>query len=283
MMNKRQVKIAVISDIHLGTYGCRAKEVLRYLKSIDPEVLILNGDIVDIWQFSKKYFPKTHMKVVRYILKMAGKGTPVYYITGNHDEMMRKFADMDFGNIRLVNKLTLDIEGKKTSFFHGDVFDFSIQHAKWLAKLGGTCYDALIVLNTFVNYLSEKMGGKRISLSKKIKMSVKQALSFINDFEQACARYAISEQCNTVVCGHIHQACLRTIKIGDDSVQYLNSGDWVESLTALEFNEGAWSLYHYMEDAAMQSMDNEDEEEIGIQHLLREFNIGISNPVAKSA
>jgi UDP-2,3-diacylglucosamine pyrophosphatase LpxH len=273
MMNKRQVKISVVSDIHLGTYGCRAKEVLHYLKSIDPEILILNGDIIDIWQFSKKYFPKSHMKVVRHILKMSGRGTQIYYITGNHDEMMRKFSDMDFGNIRLVNKLILDIEGQKTCFFHGDVFDFSIHHAKWLAKLGGKCYDALIILNTFVNHLSQKLGGKRVSLSKKIKMSVKQALSFINDFEEACAIYAIKEECSTVVCGHIHQACMRDISVGDDSVTYLNSGDWVESLTALEFNEGAWSLYNYFDDPSVQVQEHEEEEEIGMQHILKEFNI----------
>ena len=278
-MNKRQLKIAVVSDIHLGTYGCRAKEVLHYLKSIEPEILILNGDIVDIWQFSKKYFPKSHMKVVRHILKMSMRGTEIYYITGNHDEMLRKFSDMDFGNIRLVNKLILDIEGSKTCFFHGDVFDFSIHHAKWLAKLGGKCYDALIILNTFVNHLSMKFGGKRVSLSKKIKMSVKQALSFINDFEEACAIYAIKEQCHTVVCGHIHQACIRDIVIGNDTVQYMNSGDWVESLTALEFNEGHWSMYNYMDELVHSAPEIEEEEEIGLQHILREFNIVTAKPL----
>jgi UDP-2,3-diacylglucosamine pyrophosphatase LpxH len=272
-MNKRHLKIAVVSDIHLGTYGCRAKEVLQYLKSIEPEILILNGDIVDIWQFSKKYFPKSHMKVVRHILKMSMKGTRIYYITGNHDEMMRKFSDMDFGNIRLVNKLMLDVDGFKTCFFHGDVFDFSIHHAKWLAKLGGKCYDALIILNTFVNHLSKQFGGKRVSLSKKIKMSVKQALSFINDFEEACAIYAIKEQSNAVVCGHIHQACIREVRVGGDSVLYLNSGDWVESLTALEYHNGAWSLYHYEQDPAMQAEYIDDDEEVELHHILNEFNI----------
>lgn len=273
MMEKRQVQIAVVSDIHLGTYGCRAKEVLRYLKSINPRTLILNGDIIDIWQFSKKYFPKSHMKVVRYLLKLSSKGTNIYYITGNHDEMMRKFSDMDFGNIRLVNKLILEIDGNKTCFFHGDVFDFSIHHAKWLAKLGGKFYDALIILNTFVNHVSLKFGGKRLSLSKKIKMSVKKAISFIEDFEEACAIYAIKEKCNTVVCGHIHQAIIRNMCIDDEVVQYMNSGDWVESLTALEYNDGEWSLYNYLEDTAIHSNENEEEEEIGLNSFLQEFNI----------
>ncbi|MBL7836481.1 MAG: UDP-2,3-diacylglucosamine diphosphatase, partial [Bacteroidetes bacterium] len=205
-MIKKQLRIAVISDLHLGTFGCRAKELLTYLKRIEPEVLILNGDIIDIWQFSKKYFPKSHMKVVRYILKMAMNGTKVYYITGNHDEMLRKFSGMSFGNIELINKLEMNLDGTKTLFFHGDVFDFSVQHAKWLAKLGGKCYDWLIHLNTFVNYVSEKFGGKRVSLSKAIKSSVKQAVSFIQNFEEAAVQYAEQESCSVVVCGHIHQS-----------------------------------------------------------------------------
>lgn len=268
---KRAVELVVISDVHLGTYGCRAKELLNYLKSIEPKTLILNGDIVDIWQFSKKYFPKSHMKVVRYILKLSNKGTDIYYITGNHDELLRKFADMNFGNIKLVNKVTIDVNGKKTLFFHGDVFDFSIQHAKWLAKLGGKCYDLLILLNTFVNFCSEKIGGKRISLSKQIKNSVKSAISFINNFETASVNYGISQNCETVVCGHIHQPSIKNVEINGKTIQYLNSGDWVENLTALEFNNNEWTLYQHTELQKFEVI--EDEEEIGMYELLKEFNI----------
>lgn len=268
---KRNLEIAVISDVHLGTYGCRATELLYYLKSIDPKILVLNGDIIDIWQFSKKYFPKSHMRIVRYILKMSMRGTQIYYITGNHDEMLRKFVGMDFGNIQLVNKLTLDIDGRRTCFFHGDVFDFSIQHAKWLAKLGGKCYDLLIHLNTFVNFMSEKFGGKRVSLSKAIKNSVKQAISFINDFETASVRYALSEHCDVVACGHIHQPASKNIEFDGRNIHYLNSGDWIENLTALEYNDGQWELYQYQTDE--QYTWHEEEEEVELFHILREFNI----------
>jgi UDP-2,3-diacylglucosamine pyrophosphatase LpxH len=268
---KRSIEIAVVSDVHLGTYGCRAKELLEYLKSIEPETLVLNGDIIDIWQFSKSYFPKSHMKVLRHVLKMAMNGTKVYYITGNHDEVLRKFSGMNFGNIHLVNKLELDLNGEKTLFFHGDVFDFSVQHAKWLAKLGGKCYDLLIHLNTFVNYISEKLGGSRVSLSKVIKNSVKQAVSFIQNFEEAAVNYAESENCSTVVCGHIHQHACKKVDAKNNEILYLNSGDWVENLSALEYNNAQWVLHHQH---ALSVREAHDEmEEADINSLLKEFNL----------
>jgi UDP-2,3-diacylglucosamine pyrophosphatase LpxH len=124
-MSKRPVEIVVLSDIHLGTYGCHSKELLRYLKSIDPKMIILNGDIIDIWQFNKSYFPESHTKVLRRFLKYVSADIPVYYLTGNHDEMLRKFADFEMGSLKLQNKLVLELDGKKAWFFHGDVFDVS--------------------------------------------------------------------------------------------------------------------------------------------------------------
>lgn len=270
-MIKRPIELAVISDVHLGTYGCRAKELLNYLKSIEPETLVLNGDIVDIWQFSKNYFPKSHMKVLRYILKMAMNGTKIIYITGNHDEMLRKFAGMEFGNITVCNKIELDLNGEKTLFFHGDVFDFSVQHAKWLAKLGGKGYDLLILINTFVNYWSEKFGGKRVSLSKAIKNSVKQAVSFVQNFEEAAVQYASNEESKTVVCGHIHQPCDKLVDIDGKSVRYLNSGDWIENLTALEFNDNKWDLYQHKETLIVDFTEETEEQELFM--FLKEFKI----------
>ena len=269
-MIKRPVNLVVVSDVHLGTYGCRAKELLAYLKSIDPQTLVLNGDIIDIWQFSKSYFPKSHMKVVRYILKMAMNGTKIYYITGNHDEMLRKFTGMNFGAIELVNKLELELDGKKTLFFHGDVFDFSVQHAKWLAKLGGKCYDYLIHLNTFVNYVSEKLGGKRVSLSKAIKNSVKQAVSFVQNFEESAVNYAYTENCSTVVCGHIHQYNHKLVPYKDQEICYLNSGDWVENLTALEYQDAAWTVYHFQE---LTNEETVHETEDSLANFLKDFKL----------
>ncbi|MEY3679001.1 MAG: hypothetical protein RI924_1142 [Bacteroidota bacterium] len=244
-MNKREVDIVVISDVHLGTYGCHATELLNYLKSIQPKMLILNGDIVDIWQFKKSYWPEAHMKVIRKILKLAGSGVPVYYLTGNHDEMLRKFDDFEMGSLKICNKIVLDIAGEKAWFFHGDVFDVTMQYSKWLAKMGAIGYDTLILLNSFVNWCLVKMNREKMSFSKKIKAKFKDAVKFINSFEQTAAELAIDKGYHYVICGHIHQPEIRYIETEQGRVAYMNSGDWVENLTALEYAAGEWSVYRY--------------------------------------
>lgn len=244
-MGKRRVQVVVISDVHLGTYGCHATELQEYLKSVQPDHLILNGDIIDIWQFRKRYFPKSHLKVIKTIVSMASKGTKVSYITGNHDEMLRKFSRSTLGNIELVDKLVLDLNGSKTWIFHGDVFDASIQHSKWLAKLGGWGYDMLILLNRLINWFLLKLGREKYSLSKRIKESVKGAVKFIDDFETTATDLAIQNHYDTVICGHIHQPQKRVVKNSKGSTLYLNSGDWIENLTSLEYNNGSWQLLHH--------------------------------------
>ena len=244
-MRKRVVELAVISDVHLGTFGCHAKELLNYLNSISPKTLILNGDIIDIWQFRKRYFPKSHLAVIQKIIDLSTKGTKVIYITGNHDEMLRKFSDMTMGNFSVVDKLVMDLDGKKAWFFHGDVFDASIQNAKWLAKLGGWGYDLLILINRFINWFLIKLGREKFSLSKKIKNSVKKAVKYIQDFEVTASDLAIANNYKYVVCGHIHQPQMirKTNKVG--TTLYLNSGDWIENLSALEYNDKRWNLLLY--------------------------------------
>ncbi|TCK83160.1 MULTISPECIES: UDP-2,3-diacylglucosamine diphosphatase [Sphingobacteriaceae] len=258
-MPKREIDLVVISDVHLGTYGCHAKELIRYLKSIRPKKLILNGDIIDIWQFSKSYWPDSHMKVLRRIMKMASDGTAVYYITGNHDEMLRKFVDLKMGNFRLVNKLILNLGGNKAWFFHGDIFDVTMQNSKWLAKLGAIGYDSLILLNSFVNWCLTTIGKEKMSFSQRIKKQFKNAVKFINDFENTAADLAIDKGYKYVVCGHIHQPEIREIKSDNGTVLYLNSGDWVESLTALEYHKGQWDIFKYKpEDFINHSSDSDD-------------------------
>ncbi|MBI1315327.1 UDP-2,3-diacylglucosamine diphosphatase [bacterium] len=257
MSKKRPVEIAVVSDVHLGTYGCHGKELTRYLKSIDPDILVLNGDIIDIWQFRKSYFPKAHLKVLKQVLNMVSKGVKVYYLTGNHDELLRKFTDFEMGSFTLADKLVLEVDGKKVWIFHGDIFDASIQNAKWIAKLGGWGYDLLILINSFMNWVLVNMGREKYSLSKKIKNSVKKAVKYIGDFEETAAELAIDKGYDYVVCGHIHQPQMRTILRKNGSCVYLNSGDWVENLTSLEYEEGRWSIYQYTDD----HYDIEGEEE----------------------
>jgi len=239
------VEVVVLSDVHLGTVGCHATQLLRYLRSVDPGTLVLNGDIIDIWQFSRYYWPKAHMNVVRRILKIAAAGTPVYYVTGNHDELLRKFAEHHFGHVHLVNKVVLELDGRRVWIFHGDVFDVMSRHARWLTRLGALGYDLLILINRAANWLSLKAGRGRISLSKRIKDGVKSAVSFIGDFERTAADAALEHGFDTVICGHIHQPAMKEVRTDRGSVLYLNSGDWIENLTALEYEGGAWSLFRY--------------------------------------
>ena len=278
---KRRVDVLVISDIHLGTYGCRAKELLHYLKSIRPKTVVLNGDIIDIWQFSKNYWPKSHMKVVKHIFSWIGKGIKTYYVTGNHDEMLRKFVGLKMGSFRIVNKVILDLpENKKAWVFHGDVFDVTMQHSKWLAKLGAVGYDTLIIINSMANFISEKIFKKgKISLSKKIKNSVKSAVTFINNFEQTSADIGISNQYDYVVCGHIHHPEIRQISNEHGSITYMNSGDWIENLSTLECIDGVWSIYKFTDQdrQGMLVKDDEIEEDLNadqlFNNLVQEFNL----------
>lgn len=245
MTLKRKVEVAVISDVHLGTYGSNAKELVNYLESIEPDILVLNGDIIDIWQFNKRYFPKSHMKVIQSITNLLTKGTKIHYITGNHDEMFRKFANFSIGNFHIQNKLVLKLESGTAWIFHGDVFDTTMKHSKWVAKLGGKGYDLLILLNTCINWISVKLGREKISLSKKVKDSVKGIIKYVNNFENTAAEIAIENGYDYVVCGHIHQPQIKKIAVKDKEVTYLNSGDWVENATALEYTEGKWILYKH--------------------------------------
>lgn len=245
-MEKRSVEVVVISDVHLGTFGCHAKELVTYLQSIQPQILILNGDIIDGWQFSKRYFPASHLQVIKEIMNLASKGTRVIYITGNHDEVLRRYSDIQFGNIQLTDKVVMEINGKMTWVFHGDVFDATTKgSAKIIAKLGGHGYDLLILLNRFINWWLKLLGKEKMSLSKKVKNTVKEAVSWIANFEQTAAELAIEQKYDYVICGHIHQPQKRIVTTKDGQVTYLNSGDWVENLTALELHHNEWTIYQY--------------------------------------
>ena len=276
---KRPVDLVIISDVHLGAFGCHARELLQYLRSIKPKTLILNGDIIDIWQFRKRYYPKSHLMVIRYLTGLITKNTKVYYITGNHDELMRKFVKFNIGAFKLVNKLLIEIEGKKAWIFHGDVFDITMQHSKWLAKFGSLGYDLLILLNSFVNFILTSCGQQKISFSKRIKHSVKRAVSFINKFEETAAGIAISKGYSYVICGHIHQPEMRTVSNAQGSVIYMNSGDWVENLSAIEYHEGRWKIYNFREDLfaqayalASEKADSPSHKET-FEELLKEFEM----------
>lgn len=252
-MVKKPLDIVVLSDIHLGTVGCHALELLQYLNSIDPKVMILNGDFVDVWNFRKYYWPESHMMVLRTMLTMMTNGTDIYYLTGNHDEVLRKVSSLQLGPLFIRDKLILELNGEKVWIFHGDIFDITMKHSKWVAKIGGKGYDLLILLNRVINRITEKMGHGKLSLSKKIKDSVKKAVRFIEDFETTAMELAIDQGYDYVICGHIHLPKIRGYENDKGSVIYMNSGDWVENLTALEYDGDEWSMFKFKEEDFIQN------------------------------
>jgi UDP-2,3-diacylglucosamine pyrophosphatase LpxH len=210
--------------------------------------MVLNGDIIDIWQFRKHFFPSSHMQVIKEIFSHLSRGTKIVYITGNHDEALRRYSGLKLGNFQLVDKLVLDINGNKTWIFHGDVFDATTKgSAKIIAKLGGQGYDLLILMNRAINWVLKLLGREKMSLSKKVKNSVKKAVKWIGDFEQTAAELAIENEYTHVICGHIHQPQIKIIKSEKGDVTYMNSGDWIENLTTLEYANNKWEIYDYDE------------------------------------
>jgi len=247
-MQKRSVDVAVISDLHLGTYGSRACEILTYLKSISPQMLILNGDIVDIWQFSKHYFPPAHMAVIKEIFHLLSTGTRIVYITGNHDENFRRYSDLQLGNLQLIDKMIIEIDGKMTWIFHGDAFDNTTKgSAKFWARLGSNGYAVMLASNRLLNRLMKLLGRERISFSKRLMKQVNDSIVRINEFETLVAELAIEKKYDYVICGHTHQPKQRVVETEKGKTTYLNSGDWIEHLTALEYYDKSWHLYEYDE------------------------------------
>lgn len=253
----REIEIVVISDTHLGTFGAHATELLEYLQSINPTTLVLNGDIIDMWQFKKRNFRDSHFEIMNTLIDMMERGTKVYYLPGNHDDELRRYCGTTIGNLSIRDHLILRKDGHHMWFFHGDVFDISIQHSKWLAKLGGKGYDMLIYVNRILNKFLAAIGRPKMSLSKKIKTNVKKAVSYIQSFENVAIELAIEGNYDMVICGHIHEPQIREVHTEKGRTTYLNSGDWVENLTSLEYKDGAWKVHHYSESEMEESNQNQ--------------------------
>jgi UDP-2,3-diacylglucosamine pyrophosphatase LpxH len=240
---KRNLDILVISDLHLGTYGSEADEVLAYLDTIDADKIVINGDFVDIMLFNKRFWPSSHMKVIKYFLDLISQGKEIYYVTGNHDELMRKFLNFKIQNFKIVNQVVLDTNEGKVWMFHGDVFDFSIQTG-WLTKLAGFLYDYMIMFNSWINKkIMRPLGRKRLNFSKSIKANVKTAVQYFANFEMKAAKIAQKNGYKYVVCGHIHTPKIESFNINGEEIIYMNSGDWLESLSSLEYVNNKWSIY----------------------------------------
>ena len=226
-----RVRTVWISDVHLGTPGCRADVLLDFLKHVHCEQLFLVGDIIDGWQLKRSwYWPQSHNDVVQKLLRKARKGTRVVFVPGNHDEFARRYVEHNFGGIDVVEDCVhVTADGRRLWITHGDLFDGVVQCAKWLAYVGDNLYGLTLELNRWFNALRARMGLPYWSLSKYLKQKVKRAVSYVSDFEEAVAREARRRGVDGVVCGHIHHAEMRMI----DGILYCNDGDWVESLTAL--------------------------------------------------
>ena len=233
-----------ISDIHLGTSGCKAEYLLDFLKWNESDTLYLVGDIIDGWQLKKGwYWKQSHNDVVQKILRRARKGTRVVYIAGNHDEVVRQFIGMAFGDIEIADDATHHLlDGRRLWITHGDLFDGIIQHAKWLAYLGDSLYTLILKLNNYCNHIRNRFGLSYWSLSQYLKHKVKNAVSFITEFESVLTSEARRRGYDGVLCGHIHKAEIRDI----DGILYCNDGDWVESLTAIvETTAGELKIIHW--------------------------------------
>lgn len=243
-MVSKKVEIAVISDIHLGTFGSHAEEVLTYLNSINPEMLIINGDLVDIWQFRKRYFPKSHLAVLQKIFQIAASGTTVYFIPGNHDDLIRKFGDFSIGNLHFRNELELEINNQKIWVHHGDKYDKAVRNQS-IAAFGGYVYEHFILLEKGINWILNLLKIQPIRAAKKLKSFSKNMSKKSVDFEAKAIEEAMQKQCDIMICGHTHQPKKQVIENENGKVLYINSGDWVENLSALEYNNEQWQVIRF--------------------------------------
>lgn len=267
-MKKRRLEIAVLSDVHLGSYACHAEELLTYLSSIDPKMLILNGDILDARKMRNNYFPPSHLKVVKKIFSMASKGTVVHFITGNRDEPFRKIDNIYMGTIKVSNRLTLKLNGKNTLFFHGDIFDFSFRHSHWLLHFGEIGFDTLLNLAKLKTKLFKLFGKKNKPFSNPELNHGERDPKQIESFENNVAKMAISQHYDHVVCGHSHAPNKQHFQTKKGACLYLNSGDWVKHMTALEYSFKRWKLYRYENDKLTSFYMDEELKSMDMNELI---------------
>jgi UDP-2,3-diacylglucosamine pyrophosphatase LpxH len=227
----RRYRTIWLSDIHLGTRGCKAEYLIDFLRHNDATTIYLVGDIVDGWRLRKSwYWPQTHNDVVQKLLRMVRKGSRVIYVPGNHDEWLRPYALLHFGGVEVLDEAVhITADGRRLLVIHGDIFDTVVKHAKWLAALGDNAYTVALCVNRHFNLLRRKLGYEYWSLSAYLKLKVKNAVQYIGSFAEALSDEARKRGLDGVVCGHIHHAEIREL----DGILYCNDGDWVESCTAL--------------------------------------------------
>ncbi len=230
----KRYQAVIISDLHLGTKDSKADEFIEFIDKHPTDLLIMNGDIVDAWALNRgSKWKKSHTKVISKLLHLSNK-TQVIWIRGNHDEFIEEFIGSNFGGVEFKENYILNLNnGTKYFVFHGDIIDVFITKYKWISKIGSIGYDLALWLNRQYNNYRRWKGLPYLSISKKIKAGVKQATNYINDFEETAIKMAEKEGCDGVICGHIHQPSKRLV---NDHI-YLNSGDWVENMSAILINK----------------------------------------------
>ena len=242
----RRFRALFLSDIHLGTRGCQAEMLLEFLRCHEAEMIYLVGDIIDGWRLKRGwYWPQAHNDVVQKLLRKGRKGTEILYIPGNHDEFLRGYVDHGFGSVTLAERVIHEgIDGRRYLILHGDEFDVVVRHARFLAMLGDWAYDLALWLNTHLNGVRRRLGLDYWSLSAWAKLKVKNAVNFIGEFEKVVAAEARAVGAEGVICGHIHHAVMHD----DYGVRYINTGDWVESCTAVaENHDGGFEIIRWAE------------------------------------
>jgi UDP-2,3-diacylglucosamine pyrophosphatase LpxH len=249
----RHYRAIWISDVHLGTRGCKAEFLLDFLRQTESEYLYLVGDIVDGWRLRRSwYWTQSHNDVIQKVLRKARKGTKVIYLPGNHDEWLRDYTELQLGGVWLRDEAVhVTAEGRKLLVMHGDAFDGVVRYAKWLAFLGDWAYAVALSLNHYFNLLRRRFGYPYWSLSAYLKGRVKNAVEFVSNLADAIAEEARKRGVDGVVCGHIHHADIRMIAV----VLYCNDGDWVESCTALvEHFDGGLEILRWAEMRALDPL-----------------------------
>jgi UDP-2,3-diacylglucosamine pyrophosphatase LpxH len=264
-MNRLRFNSIWISDVHLGLRSCKAEFLLDFLRHTECDTLYLVGDIIDFWHMKKgARWPALHNRVVQEVMCMAGRGTKVVYVPGNHDELFRDYLGSSFGGIEVRGEaLHETADGRRFLILHGDEFDQVVKHSKWLAVLGSEAYDFLLVVNRWYNFFRRKMGFPYWSLSAYLKHKVKNAVNFIGNFEKAVVHEARKRGVDGVICGHIHKATIENY----DGILYCNDGDWVESCTALvEHADGRLAVIHWADESAVLLSETETEHENSHRH-----------------
>jgi UDP-2,3-diacylglucosamine pyrophosphatase LpxH len=240
----KQIRTLFISDLHLGTRGCQAAALLSFLKTVEAEQIYLVGDIVDGWRLRQSWhWPQLHNDVVQKLLRRARKGNRVILIPGNHDEFLRDYVGSNFGGVEIMEEaIHTTATGRRMLILHGDKFDTVVRNVRWLALLGDCAYDFAIWLNRHIGRVRRHFGLPYWSFSAYAKQKVKRAVSFISAFEEAVVADAARHGVDAVLCGHIHQACIRNMR----GIEYFNTGDWVESCSAiLEHLDGRLELVRW--------------------------------------